>query len=127
MQRPFKLILSGRTKRSSIAICYRKCDRELKIVTHCPLHETARNFMKAIVWIQAKKKHHLCDLHHQANNVVPMKEIRKCTMECNVPGTYVKLIQDIELRLQNQDAQVAGGESSRFNVDVRLHQYNDLL
>ena len=82
--------------------------------------------MKAIVRIHAKKKHHLCDLHPQANNEVPREEIRRCTRECNVPDKYVELIQDIELRIRNQDAQVAGGEHNRFNVDVRLHQRSAL-
>ena len=45
-------------------------------------------------------------------------------MECNVglPEKYVKLIQAIVLRLPNQGARLAGGDSSRFNVDVGLHQ-----
>ena len=126
MQRPFKLILSGRTKRSPLPHATENATENSKLVTHCPLHETARQFMKAIVWSHAKKKHHLCDLHPQANNVVPREEVRRSTRKCNVPGTYVKLIHDIELRLRNQDAQVAGGESSRFNVDVRLHQRSAL-
>ena len=81
-------------------------------------------YTTAIVWINAKK-HHLCDLHPQANNVVPWEEIRRCTRECNVPEKDVKLMQDIELRLRNQDAQVAGGESNRFNVD-KVGCTNDL-
>ena len=127
MQRPFKLISSGRTKRSPLPHTTENANRNSKMVTHCPLHDTARKFTKAIVWINANK-HHLCDLHPQANNVVPREEIRRCTRECNVglPEKYVKLMQDIELRLRNQDAQVAGGESNRFNVDVRLHQRSAL-
>ena len=39
---------------------------------------------------------------------------------------YVKLIQDIVLRVSNQDARVAGGESNIFNVDVGLHQRSAL-
>ena len=123
MQRPFKLILSGRMKRSPLPHATENETRNSKWVTHCPLHETAGKFLKAIVWIHAKKKHHLCDLHPQASNVVPREEIRRCTRECNVPEKYVKLIQEIELRLRNQDAQVAGCESNRFNVDVRLHTH----
>ena len=53
-------------------------------------------------------------------------EILRCTGECNVPEKYVKLIQDIVLRLQNQGARVARGESSIFNVDVGLHQRSAL-
>ena len=39
---------------------------------------------------------------------------------------YVKLIQDIVLRLTNQGARVAGGESNMLNVDVVLHQRSAL-
>ena len=129
MQRPFKLILSGGTKRSPLPHATENATRNSKLATHCPLHETAREFMKPIAWIHAKKKHHLCDLHPQANNDVPREEIRRCsrcTRECNVPEKYVKLIQDNELRLRNQDAQIAGGESNIFNVDVRLRQRSAL-
>ena len=35
---------------------------------------------------------------------------------------YVKLIQDIVLRLPNQSARFVGGESNIFNEDVGLHQ-----
>ena len=47
-------------------------------------------------------------------------------MECIVPEKYVKLKQDIVLRLSNQGARVAGGESNIFNVDVGLHQRSAL-
>ena len=127
MQRPVKLILSRWTKRSPLPHATENATRNSKLVTHCPLHETARKFMKAIVWIHATKKHlYKCDIHPQANNGVPREEIRRCTRECNVPEKYVKLIQDIELTFRNQDAQVAGGESNRFNEDVRLHQRSAL-
>ena len=43
-------------------------------------------------------------------------------MECNVPEKYIKLIQDIVLRLSNHSARFAGSESNMFNVDVGLHQ-----
>ena len=33
-------------------------------------------------------------------------------MECNVPDKYVKLIQDIVLKLPNQDTRFAGGKSN---------------
>ena len=33
-------------------------------------------------------------------------------MECNVPEKYVKLVQDIVLRLSNQGARLAGGKSN---------------
>ena len=41
---------------------------------------------------------------------------------------YVKLIhvQGIVLRVPNQCARVAGGESNRFNADVGLHQRSAL-
>ena len=85
MQRTFKRILSGRTKRSPLPHATENAIRNSKLVTHCPLQETARKFMKAIVWTHAKMKHHLCDLHPQENNVVPREEIRRCTREFNVP------------------------------------------
>ena len=52
------------------------------------------------------------------------EEIWRCTRKCNVPENYVKLIQDIVLRLSNQGVRVAGGESNMFNVDVGLHQWS---
>ena len=126
MQRPFKLILSGRTNRSSLPHATENATRNSRLVTRCPLYEMARKFTKAIVWSHAKKKHHLCDLHPQVNNVVPREEIRRCTRKCNVSEKCVKLKQNIELRLRNQDAQVTGGESNIFKVDVRLHQQSAL-
>ena len=53
-------------------------------------------------------------------------EILRCTGESNVPEKYVKLIQDIALRLRNQGARVARSESYIFNVDVGLHQRSAL-
>ena len=91
---------TNRTKRSPLPHATENANRDSKMVTHCLLHETGRKFTKAIVWINAKK-HHLCDIHPQANDVVPREEIWRCTRECNVglPEKYVKLMQDIEPRL----------------------------
>ena len=47
-------------------------------------------------------------------------------MECNVPETYVILMQDIALRLAIQGTRVARGESNIFDVDVGLHQRSAL-
>ena len=47
-------------------------------------------------------------------------------MECNVIEKYVKLIQDIVLRLPNLGARVSRGESDRVNVDVGLQQVSAL-
>ena len=49
MQGPFKLILSGRTKRSPLPHATENTTWNSKLVTRCQLHETARKFTKAII------------------------------------------------------------------------------
>ena len=51
MQGPFKLILSGRTKRSPLPHATENTTWNSKLVTRCQLHETARKFTKAIIII----------------------------------------------------------------------------
>ena len=57
----------------------------------------------------------------KAYDRVPREEIWRCMRERNVPGKYVKLIQDMYRGCQTK-VRSAAGESSSFNVDVGLHQ-----
>ena len=125
MQRPFKLTLSGRTKRSPLPQATENATRNTKLVTHCPLQECT----------EIHERYSLDSCQEEAPLMRSSPPCKQCCAEGGDPEMhegeqrtrkYVKLIQDIELRLRNQDAYFAGDESNIFNVDVRLHQRSAL-